>query len=201
MKHSNFYKKYKDIEAQEFRELAAALQAHGGEYVFFDCDAEDAEEKWHDKDNYDDIPSLYGGYSWMDTSERYLVTRVKRTEEGGVKIYGFRDEFGSPMDEDVIDIIEYGYIEYILDAIPETDEIHDVRELPKLEFVPVLSLSRDDVETIGFNPNLTDDELMGLGHAVSKRLENGFMEDFWISLEDACETIGYKRIKKDEDEE
>lgn len=200
MKHSNFYKKYKDVEAQEFRELSAALQAHGGEYVFFDCDADDAEENWHNKEDYEDIPSLYGGYSWMDTSERYLVTRVKLTEEGNVKIYGFRDEFGSPIDEDVIDIIEYGYIEYILDAIPETVEVHDVRELSKVDYVPVLNLSRDDVETVGFNPDLTDDQLVGLGYAVGKRMEN-FMEDFWIALEDACETIGYERINKEENDE
>lgn len=198
MKHSNFYQKYKDVEAQEYRELQAALKAHGGEYIFFDCDAENAEELWDEKDDRDDIPAIYGGFGYMDNSERYYVTRVKQHEHG-IGIYGFREEYGSPMDEDRIDIIEYGYIEEILDAIPDTDEVHDVTELTPLDFVPVLSLSRDDVETIGFNPDLTDDQLMGLGHAVSKRLEN-YMEDFWISLEDACETIGYERIKKDDDE-
>lgn len=197
MKHSNFYKKYKDVEAQEYRELATAIGAYGGEYVFFNCDAADSEDKWRELEDHDEIPIVYGGYSWMDRSESYYVTRVKLTESG-IKIYGFRDEVGSPMDEDVIDIVEYGYIEYILDAIPETDKVHDVSELPHLEFVPVLSLSRDDVETIGFNPKLTDDELMGLGYAVGKRLES-FMDDFWISLEDACETIGYERIKKDDE--
>ncbi len=29
-----FHSKYKELEAQEYRELAAAVKAHGGEYVF-----------------------------------------------------------------------------------------------------------------------------------------------------------------------
>lgn len=198
MQHTNFTAKYKELEAQERRELAAAIKAHGGEYVFFDCSADDAESKWLETDA-DSLPTVYGAFQWFDESTRFYVTRISIGDDGIPRVYGFHEDFRWPNEEDLIYTIDAGYIGELLDWIPETENMHDVRELPCVTSVPVLTVSRNDVETIGFNPDLTDDELMGLGYAVGKRME-AFMDDYWIALEDACETIGYERIKKDDDE-
>lgn len=36
MKHTDFYRKYREIEAQEREELKKAVLAHGGEFRFSD---------------------------------------------------------------------------------------------------------------------------------------------------------------------
>lgn len=194
MQCTYFHKKYKDLEAQELRELAAAVKAHGGEYIFVDCSSADADEEWFNREDKDEVPLVLGAYQYMDRDEYFYISRVKLREDGTPRIYGFRDEYGDPSDETLLDTIHFGYINEIISAIPDTDEVHDVRELPPISFLPVLSLSRDDVETIGFDPEMDDDTFTRLANSVSKHLD---IDDFWLSLEYAAEHIGLKRKEAD----
>lgn len=197
MKCTYFHSKYKELEAQEYRELAAAVKAHGGEYVFFDCDQDDADDKWREADGHDDIPVVNGCHQWMDKDDSFYVTRVSLDESGNPQIFGFRDEYGYPSDEDRLYNIQFGYLDNIITEIPETQEVHDVRELPKLNSMPVLVLSREDLEVKGYDPDMTDDEFFTLGNSVAKHLD---MEDFWLSLEYACDYLGVKRLNETDDE-
>ena len=126
MKCTDYNKKYQEIEQLEYEELAAAVRAHGDEYVFFDCGKDDAEDEWVDRDNYDDLPHISGGNKWNSISTDFYVTRVKLNEHGRPTVYGFSQEFGGPSDEDMITYIEYSYVGCITELIPETDEIKDV---------------------------------------------------------------------------
>lgn len=124
MKHSDYDQRYKALEEQERLELANAVKAHGNEYVFVDCDSDDAEEKWNAREDYDDIPIIQGAPKYWDGNDSYYVSRI--TIDGGVKIYGFRTECSGPGDEVHITDIAFGYISSIIDFIPATDEISDV---------------------------------------------------------------------------
>lgn len=126
MKCTDYNKLYQKIEALEYQELAAAVKAHGGEYIFFDCSQEDVEEVWSDLDNHDDLPQITGGNKWSDCNSDFYITRVKVDKYGSPVIYGFRAEYGCPEDEDVLSYIEYSYIGCITELIPETDEVTDV---------------------------------------------------------------------------
>ena len=124
MKCTYFHSKYKELEAQEYRELAAAVKAHGGEYVFFDCDQDDADDKWREADGHDDIPVVNGCHQWMDKDDSFYVTRVSLDESGNPQIFGFRDEYGCPSDEDRLYNIQFGYLDNIITEIPERSEEH-----------------------------------------------------------------------------
>ncbi len=63
--------------------------------------------------------------------------------------------------------------------------------------MPVLVLSREDLEVKGYDPDMTDDEFFTLGNSVAKHLD---MEDFWLSLEYACDYLGVKRLNETDDE-
>lgn len=197
MKCTNFFSKYMELEAQEYRELAAAVKAHGGEYVFFDCNQDDADDKWNEADDNDGIPIVNGCYQFMDTDGDIYITRVSLDESGYPQIFGFRSDYGCPSDEDRLYNIQFGYIENIIREIPETEGVHDVRELPKLDSMPVLTLSRDDLEYQGYDPNISDDKFMALGHSVAKYLD---MNDFWVSLQYACDYHEVPLLKEQNDE-
>lgn len=63
--------------------------------------------------------------------------------------------------------------------------------------MPVLVLSREDLEVKGYDPGMTDDEFFTLGNSVAKHLD---MDDFWLALEYACDYLGVKRLSETDDE-
>lgn len=195
MKCTNFYKKYKELEAQEYQELAVAVKAHGGKYVFFDCSQESADDKWYELEDKNQIPTIYGSYQWMDENERYYVTRVELNKYGHPIIYGFRNEFGCPSDEDNIYNVEFGYLNNIILEIPETENMADA-STPTINSLPVLVLSRGDVEAVGFNPNMSDYDFQCLASTMSKALD---MDDFWLSLKYACGHVGIDPLNIEDD--
>ena len=126
-----FHSKYKELEAQEYRELAAAVKAHGGEYVFsiaIKMTLMINGAKPMAMMTFQSSMVVISG--WKDDS--FYVTRVSLDESGNPQIFGFRDEYGCPSDEDRLYNIQFGYLDNIITEIPETQEVHDVRELPKL---------------------------------------------------------------------
>lgn len=189
MKHTNFYGKYREIEAQERREIKAAVLAHGGEYVFIPEDDEDYMEN--------DNVTIMAGRRYSDTNKDFFVSRLSVDKDGELHIFGFDTEYDTPSDEDELSNIEYGHLESILDAIPETEEVHDVREVPTENEKSILVLSREDVESVGYDPNMTDDQFQRLAWAMGKAYEFN-MDMYWDALQQSCEHVGLTPINKDE---
>lgn len=121
MRVTDLYSQFKALDAQERRELAAAVMAHGGEYVFLDVEDEDV-----DIDEID-LPIIMGSRKHSDMNEDYYVTRVTANQYGPT-IYGFPKEYGDPSDERPIDDIEFSHISFITGMIPETEDVKDVSE-------------------------------------------------------------------------
>lgn len=115
MKHTDFYSKYKELEAQERKELEKAVLAHGGEFRFLTEDGQDIEGI--------SAPVIIAGGKHWESNCDCIVSRVT-VEYGFPEIYGYDCNY---KDEEVyLSSIEFGHLGYIIDAIPETDDVHDV---------------------------------------------------------------------------
>lgn len=132
MKGTDFYKLYKELEAHEKEELIAAVKAHGGEYIFFDCESENAEEEWEEAEYNCTCPIILASFRWDEDCSNFYVTRVKVTDNGWLSIYGVRKDYTCLADEDVFDSICFGQIHTITEDIPGTEEIKDVTIQTKL---------------------------------------------------------------------
>jgi hypothetical protein len=194
MKCTDLYKKYKELDAQERRELAAAVNAHGGEFIFIDCDSDDAEDKWFENDEDENAPIILGSNRYNDESEDYYISRVRVNEYGTPEIYGFRKSGDTPADEQSLDSVEFSHISFITSLIPETDDVKDVSETE--DGVPVKYLTRDDIEAVGFNSNISDEELKHVANALGKHLD---YDDFRLSLIYTCEYVGLERLNTEDD--
>lgn len=117
MKHSDLYVKFKELDAQERRELVAAVMAHGGEYVFI-SDKSDLEDY-----NY---PIILACARYCDSTEDCIISRVT-VEDGILSIYGY-PTYQHLEDEDLLEDIELSHISFITDLIPATEEVFDVSE-------------------------------------------------------------------------
>lgn len=109
MKHSNLYPQYKELEAQERRELIAAVKAYGDEYLFVNG------------------PIVLGSRKHDDCCQDFVVSRVKIVDDR-LEIYGFENSCGSIDDEALITHIEFSHIGFITDCIAPTVAIKDVSE-------------------------------------------------------------------------
>lgn len=126
MKGTDFYQLYKQLEAREKEELTAAVKAHGGEYIFFDCNSENAYDEWFDGEYYDACPIILASLQFDESFSDFYVTRVTLEDGKWLIVYGFHKEYGNPLIEDMIDMFSPGQIHYITEAIPETDDVKDV---------------------------------------------------------------------------
>lgn len=192
MKHTDLYNKYKKLDEIERQELIAAVQAHGGEYVFIDEDDED----WYDND---DVPIVCACFSYSDGMSDYYVSRVTVDDKGYLSIYGFDKEYGSPSDERELYQIETGHIGTIIDFIPETETVKDVSSsifAPQ----PILVFSREDVENVGYSQDMTPDQYKALVRAMKKSCEWN-MDVYWDALKQACENVGIAPLNNSEDDE
>lgn len=187
MKHTNNYNKLKALDNLDRRELLAAVMAHGGIYRWYDEDGEEIEGR--------NAPIIVGAWKHMDGSEDYIITHVV-VNDNYVEIYGFPKE-GWETTPDFMYWIDHGQIGYIIDEIPETEEVSDVSEVKQIEDFTVVSVSRDDLKNIGFNgDNLTDDEMKSLAWKMAR----GFDGDiYWSSLQYACEANEIPTINKNEE--
>ena len=113
MKCTNFEKLYQPIYEMEKAELIAAVKAHGGKYVFSEYE----------------MPIINGYAHYGDYPADIAITSV--SFDGQVlEIIGH--EMGCGNDELVdADCIAFGHIQYIIGAIPETDEVKDVTTFNK----------------------------------------------------------------------
>lgn len=119
MKHTDFYALHKKLDEQARNELVAAIKAHGGEYIFIH-ENEDGDYNNEEKNN---APIIAASTRYMDGYEDFYVVRVA-IEDDWLQIYGF------PQDgwyaEAELTSVAYGHLEYIIDMIPETENVQDV---------------------------------------------------------------------------
>lgn len=130
MKCTDYHSAYKEIEAKELQELTAALKAHGGKYVFIDCESEDADDNWEDTSENPDLVIVLGSRHWDDSYDDFYVSQVILSENGCISFYGFRSKWDSPSNEDEIDSIAFGQISNITAVIAATPEVQDVSLKP-----------------------------------------------------------------------
>lgn len=110
MKHTDFYTAFKVLEEASRKELAEALKAVGGTFIPSD----------------ENRIIIAGCFKHCSNVEDILVTRVELDGES-ITVYGKPYECRE-MDEDIIPehYLEFGYMEWIIDAIPETEDCTDV---------------------------------------------------------------------------
>ena len=191
MKHTDLCNEYKKLDEIERQELAAAVKAHGGEYVFINEDDED----WYERE----CPVIVASTRYSDAQEDYTVSRVTVDEDGFLTIYGFDKEYGNPMNEHELYYIEYGHISSITDYIPETEIIKDVSQ-SAFAPQPILVFSCEDVENVGYSQYMTRDQYKKLVQAMKKSCEWN-MDIYWDALKQACENVGITPLNAAEDDE
>lgn len=193
MKHTDLYHKWQELQWQELRELKAAVEAHGGKYVFFDCDQENADEAW---DNFSHmLPVVLADTKYAECLSDYLITKVEIDEGGNLGIYGVR--YGSnDLDlEEHIDHVAFTHVSFITDMISETNDVKNVSE--GIQSLPVLLVSREDLESLGFKSDIPNAMFEKLADYMSKYAD---MENFWMTLEYAAEQAGIPKKTCDHEE-
>lgn len=191
MKHTELYNEYKKLDELERQELIAAVNAHGGEYVFIHID----EDGDYDSEKQNNAPIVAASTRYMDAYEDFYISRVE-VKDGHLNIYGWPKEGWA--DEDEIDSVAHGHLGYITDMIDETETIKDVSSsvfAPQ----PILVFSREDVENVGYNPDMTPEQYKQLVWAMSKSYEWN-MDIYWDALRQACENVGIEPLTKTEDD-
>jgi hypothetical protein len=130
MKHTDFFKKIREIEAQEQLELIKAIMAYGGKF------------NW-DEDTEQPIIAINPD-SVCPSPIDVEVNRVI-VNNGHLKIFGSEKECGYEIEFDPEDAFT-GHLSSIIDYIPDTENISDVTAQ---EFFKTTSVSRDDLEIVG----------------------------------------------------
>ncbi len=189
MIHTDFYKLYKELDAQAQEELIAAVRAHGGEYIFAEPDEED------DDDTLNDCPIIMASTRSMDNYEDFYILRVELEEDKYLRVFGVPKEDWCT-DEMELDSFAHGHLEYIIDLIPETEEVKSVIA-PKSGPTPILILSPEDVENVGYDSNMTVAQFNELKRLMEKSFE-WKMDIYWDALRQACENLGLPTLKTDE---
>lgn len=111
MKHTDFHKAFKMLEDASRKELAEALKAIGGTFI-------------PGKDNR---IVIVGCFKHCCNAEDILLTKVE-LDGDTIQIYGKPIECPEMEEEQIPEhYLEFGYMEWIIDAIPETSHCSDVR--------------------------------------------------------------------------
>lgn len=120
MKHTDFHKLHKQLDEKAREELTAAVKAHGNEFIFIHFD----ENGESDEDETEKAPIIMASTKHMDSYIDFYVSRVTVGDGNYLAIYGFPKDGWD--DEHELDSIAHGHLEFIIDNIPETEEVKDV---------------------------------------------------------------------------
>ena len=156
-----------EIKEREIKELEEAVRAVGGQYVF------------HKNEQPSILCCLSSGPCYVKVGS---VEIQNVSDEERLIIYDING------DQVMIDDIVHGYTEYITAVIP-------AKTFSKESF-SISRLSREDLESIGFDASNVDDETM---QSIADKLGEDYCEQlFWISLEIIAEEGFNIPRKKDE---
>lgn len=170
MKHSDLQQEYQALQLRETLELIEAVKAHGGTYVFPDGD----------------MPIIVGAWKHSERAEDFYVTSVLLDENGALVVDGCPVGSSRFITEPIV-YFEYGHISYITDYIPEAEDISDVSLEPRLECCTIESLDRDDLKTLGYDPDVSNDVFQQIAWKTGELLDDdAHRESFWEALNMAC---------------
>ena len=113
MKHTDFYSQLENIKSLEIQELTAAVKAHGGKVTF-----------QYNMEPDDNAPILI----FNPEGPVEVIVKTVTVEDGRLRVFG-NDKNDCYADEQEEFFIEYalpGQLSFIIDAIPETDNVNDV---------------------------------------------------------------------------
>ena len=112
MKHTDFYSSLENIKTQEIQELTAAVKAHGGKVTF-----------QYNMEPDDNAPILI--FNLEGPVEVVVKTVIL---EGYFQVFGNdkNDCYADEQEEFFIEDALPGQLSFIIDAIPETDNVNDV---------------------------------------------------------------------------
>ena len=80
-----------------------------------------------DEDEEENAPRVIGSVGWWDESRGIVVSRIEVDDSDHyIRFYGWPTDPGWSCDERRIDDIEIRDLDFIIDCIPETDEVSDV---------------------------------------------------------------------------
>lgn len=175
-KDKSIYACYEEIKQREINELMEKVRLMKGQYVFPTLEAPCVLV------NFDDGP------------EDVRVGSVEIQNVSETEILCIFDTFGNQIK---LSDIAYGHIVFISESIP-------VRTFSKESFC-ISRLSREDIESIGFDTSDVDDKTM---QALAEDLGEDYCNQlFWISLEIIAEESyhipkkeGFSSDEEDDDE-
>lgn len=112
MKHTDYYSILEYIKKQEIQELTAAVKAHGGKVTF-----------QYDMETDDDPPIII--FNPEGTVE--VVVGTVTVEDDRLRVFGNdkNDCYADEQEEFFIEDALPGQLSFIIDAIPETDDVND----------------------------------------------------------------------------
>jgi hypothetical protein len=174
MKHTDFFKKTREIKEQEQLELIMAIMAHGGEFNW-----DEGTERPIIAINSEDYHS---GSMDVEVTNAFVENGRLRLV-GNENLYGCEVKFGP-------DDVCTGYLSHIIDYIHETDNVSDVTEGQK--FFKITSVSRDDLEVVGFyTKDIQDHEMKTL----ARKMADDYCEQlFHTSMEIIAEFLNFPRV-------
>jgi hypothetical protein len=155
MKHTNFYEKIECIKQQEIAELTKALNAHGGKF------------QWPMGDDGDDdvvrpVIAINPDGQCPDPTDVEVISVC--VNSGRLELTGIEKNNGYEIPFTPEEVFA-GHLSFIINYIPETEDIKDVTEQP--ESFPIASVNRDDLKERGFDvDNIDDDDMSDLAERM-----------------------------------
>lgn len=128
MKCSNFYKLVNELKDREKSELIAALNAHGGSYDFYH-DSNEIEDIDEDADDFteimDNLPCVACNPDNYDPDPVDVIVTSVKVKDGWLSFECYEKGYYNSVSVAVDDFF-VGQLEYVISAIPETDDVNDV---------------------------------------------------------------------------
>ena len=188
MKCTDFHAKAGEMTRILHEELAQAIRLHGGEYVFYD--PEDPEEEFDPLE----LPVIRATVANFQEEKYCVVSKVKMGDRypNEVIVYGYPETYEGEYSDDeyILDLLDAGGRQIIIEAMPTANGIDDVST--NFEPFPVLSVNKESIKDAGYETEGMDIKTFRrIGVMVRNELPLG---DYWKTLRYACDY--YKVPKK-----
>jgi hypothetical protein len=168
MEHTDFDRKIEQIKQQETAELIAAVNAHGGKFQWPMEDDDDNMER--------PIIAINPDSKYPNPTDVEVISVC--VNSGRLELIGLEKNDGYEIPFTPEEVFP-GHLSFIIDYIPETEDIKDVTK--QTVSFPIASVSRDDLKERGFDiDNIDDDDMSDL----AERMGDAYREIvFYIDLD------------------
>ncbi len=182
MKHTDFRSLVHDIKRKEQQELCRALEAHGGNYSWWDTKEECFVEDEH--------PIIAVNVNSMFPNPTDVEIRSVSVNNGFLTFVGEDKESGELVSFQPGDVFA-GHLSHIIDLIPETKETGDVSATS--ENIPVsVFVSRQELVDIGFDAS--DVSVKDMENMAMWMRDQYYQYDFEADLKMAAERLSIPRL-------